>query len=383
MSAAQAGAADGAAIIRAATAGRLGLVRAEIPERPHPLWLRAGTADAEDCIAALARYPAGLRVPYPAQRILEIGAGAGYRSVALAQRFPAAKIVATEPNPALQRINLLNTLPYPNITSICAPVGTAASRYGFSGRDAAGRPALAPQPDGPLPALPLASLLQSRGWESYDTVIITPDEAVMPLLQQAPWPTTVRLIAIRTGGWQLPGYILDHYQDSAFLNRTEDDYVLLFRREVAELPPPPAPLALFDPAGPPVSWQLRNVASEPWAWFPIPPHSFRLHPNPPGTPPAQLLVRHDMSGMTELHCRLRLGHAEASPVRFTIGILAVPDGDVHFQAERVVEAGAEQELLAQLPPLAGPCDIVFTTAMAEPAAENRLAWAEFLSPALR
>ena len=73
---------------RLATAnqGKTGLIPVNVDERLYPLWIRAGTGDAAAATASLA---SPLKIPFQPRRILEIGAGSGYRSVALAQAYPA------------------------------------------------------------------------------------------------------------------------------------------------------------------------------------------------------------------------------------------------------------------------------------------------------
>ncbi len=70
--------------LREETRGLTGLAAVMVEERVHPLWLRAGTGDVDRAIAMLDPAARGLKCAHEPRRIVEIGAGSGYRAVALA-----------------------------------------------------------------------------------------------------------------------------------------------------------------------------------------------------------------------------------------------------------------------------------------------------------
>jgi hypothetical protein len=187
-------------LLRAATRGKIGLVQVSLAHRAHPVWLRAGTDDSAACLKSLETLPA---LPYAPRKILEIGAGAGYRSIALANQFLDTEILALEPNPALQRVLLLNTLPYGNISTAAVAVSTDNARYSYTGRAGnAGSVVLHRDEAGPIAAVQLVSFIASRNFASYDTVFIKPDAASDHLLRTN-WPASVRCIFVDTGGEKL------------------------------------------------------------------------------------------------------------------------------------------------------------------------------------
>jgi hypothetical protein len=370
-----------AELLRAATAQKLGLVYTKIPERPYPLWLRAGTGDLADCIAALSfQRSDGLRIQHEPQRILDIGAGAGYRSVALAEAFPAAEIIATEADPALQKVHQLNTLPYRNISSVFAAVGVDASHFAPAGRSIVGsKPILVHMPHGPVTSLPLDDLLRSRHWSFYDTVIMTPDNVSRLLLNRG-FPPCVRLIAVFTGGLKLPDTITDAYSGEAFDTKVAGDYTLFNRRTVKEGAPPKLPVHIYDPVGEPTSLTLEHVSPEPWGYFPIGQHGFRLHPNSGGWAPATLSISHLCLGYRQLRCKVRVGAADAQPVKFTVRVAGALHNEEIGRAEMTVAGGEEKELTIRLRLFADTCKVIFSTQMAAPDALNGRAWAEILDP---
>jgi hypothetical protein len=370
----------GEAMIRAAVQGKTGLVAVAVPELPYPLWLRAGTADAASCIAALSPDTGGGRIPYHARRILELGAGAGYRTVALARSFPDAEIIAAEPDPAFEKLARLNTLPYRNVTLLTTAVSQHPGRFDFSGRvPKIGALTLAARPGGEIVAHTLKEVLAGPGWDRLDTVIVTPDAASAGLLRANEWPVSVRMIVIDTGGGPLPGPIAAAYPETEYLIRPEGAYVTIYRRTVEAASPPPVAVPVFDPTGPLVDCRLTDVPNLPWSFFVVHPRGFRLHPRPPDQPAPKLTVAAHSNGYNRFTVRLRVGHKDGRPVRFSVKILDEPAGAEIFHAEQVVPGGATETLTADIPVFFGPCRVVFSTEMAEkfPPAQ---AWAEFLEP---
>jgi hypothetical protein len=364
---------------RLATAaqGKTGLVQVSLETHDHPLWMRAGTPDAATALASLVP---GLKIPFQPRRILEIGAGAGYRSVALAQAYPDAEILTTEPDHAFQRVALLNTLPYRNIIAAFLTVSTDNARYAFTGRSGeAGRLALARDDTGTLTAQPLKNFLYGRGWTVFDTVIVTPDAASDHLLR-APWPASVRLIAVENGGAPLHSATAERFPDDKFLTTFEGNYVLLHRRAVDPTLPPPRPIPVFNPEGPPQSLTLTNTQTNPPSFFPLGAYGFRLHPNASEAQAIRLTLSHTCRNFAELHLSLRLVLPISKPVRFTLRI-TTPTGEDILAAAEILKGGETRAVILPLAVHDGPCEVMFSTEMAEFGDSNAGAWAEILSAA--
>jgi hypothetical protein len=363
-----------AAVIAEAVAGRVGLAQVSVAERRHPLWLRAGTDDAAAAVKSLGTN--GLRLPHAPRRILEIGAGAGYRTVALAQAWPEAEIISTEPDMGLQRVALLNTLPYRNISAAFLALSTDNAKHGFTGRKGeVGRPALARDEAGPIAAVQLKNFLYSRGWNALDTVVITPDAASDHLLR-APWPASVRLIAVETGGAKLHEATAGRFPDEKFLTEISGDYVLLHRREVDAPVPEPVAVPVFNPDGEMRFVRFERVSINPPAFFAIGAHGFRLHPNASDSPPARMVLGQVCRNYGDLHLTLRVALPVSAPVRFTVEVMA--EGEILARAMEVLKGGERRSVAVKLAPYEGECEVVFTTEMAEFGGSNAGAWAEVL-----
>ncbi len=321
--------------------------------------------------------PAPKPIPFQPRRILEIGAGSGYRSVALAQAYGQAEILTTEPDPACQRVAMLNTLPYRNITAAFAVLSTDNARYAITGRSGeAGLPILARDDTGPLTAQPLKNFLHTRGWNVFDTVILTPNAASMPLLR-APWPASVRLIAVENGGAPLPSAIAERFPEEKFLTTFAGNYVLLHRRET-DPTVPPYPIPVFNPEGPPQSLTLTNIAAKPPGFFPIGTNGFRLHPNVFGAQAARVTLSQFCRNFSELHLSLRVALPMSWPIRFAASI-TTEDGAELLSASAILQGGETRNVIFPIARHEGPCAVTFSTEMAEAGASNTGAWAEFLS----
>ncbi len=362
-----------------ATAGRVGLVQASLPELPYPLWLRAGTDDVQGALKCLDASP--VAIPYTPRRILEIGAGAGYRSVALALAWPDAEILTTEPDPSLQRVALLNTLPYGNITATSLALSTDNARYGMTGRQGeAGRLALARDDRGPIVATQLKNLLYSRGWNAVDTVIITPDAASDHLLR-VPWPASVRLLAVETGGAPLHEATQPRYPPEGFLTEIVGDYVLQHRRMPDISAPPVRPVPVFDTQGPAQGMRLEHIAVDPPGFFALGANGFRLHPNEPGAPLASVTLTQFCRRFTELHLTLRVVLPTARPVRLRVALNSLPEHETLAGTVEALNGGESRAIAIKLPIYEGACELVFTAEMAKFEYSNAGAWAEIVAAA--
>ncbi|MGO9816800.1 MAG: hypothetical protein ACLPJJ_00780 [Acidocella sp.] len=363
----------------AAVAGKSGLVVVPVAQRPFPIWLRAGTDDAEAASASFHPQLNGLKFFHEPRRILEIGAGAGYRSVALAHAYPGAEVLATEPNAAFQRVAMLNTVPYGNITVLNVAIGTDNARYDFFGREGdAGYPALMRHEAGQITATPLPHLLNHRRWGDVDTIVLTLDAASAGILDE-PLPRRVRMLAVETGGTPLPPDTMAKLPMAEFLAMVSGDYVLFYRRALKKAPPePPRSIPVFAPDGPTRNLTLENVSGDPPGFFLVGRNGFRLHPNQYGTPSARVTITQHNLDYAELQVSMRVVQDDSAPVRFKVEMRG-ESGTILASAIEVVKGGAARGVVMQLPEYQGPCSIVFTTQMAEPGASHEGAWAEFIS----
>jgi FkbM family methyltransferase len=86
----------------------------------HPVHIRIGTMDMPLFGDILVDHEYDFDVPFPVRTVIDAGANIGLASVYFANRFPAARIIAIEPEAANFRMLVKNTRAYPNVTPIQA-----------------------------------------------------------------------------------------------------------------------------------------------------------------------------------------------------------------------------------------------------------------------
>jgi hypothetical protein len=172
---------------------------------------------------------------------------------------------------------------------------------------------------------------------------------------------------------------MKRFPDDKFLTVIEGDYVLLHRREADATPPPPRPVPVFNPEGTAQRLTLTEVTSSPPGFFPLGAHGFRLHPNASDAPAARLTLSHVSWRFTELHWQMRVALPSAAPVRFGVSVTA--EGCELLRAAEVLKGGESRAVVVPMVAYEGPCEVVFTTEMAEFEDSNAGAWAEIIAAA--
>jgi hypothetical protein len=375
---------------------RTGLGHALLPELGHPLAFRCATPD----VTAIARCFRDGFAAFPLRseprRILVLGAGAGYLTVALARRFPEAELAAVEPLVGLQRLLVQNTAPYARIRVVGTAVWHSPSRIGPMREDAAGWSARftdrLPLEARRIQAQTVASLIGLLGWTGADLIVADFPAAAETLLA-APGPGWVRTLdalavvrhpeplgeppapldpaQLEAGGFLVATHSVEHHAPVDVAER-------LVPRHLPVSAPRRLPLVQEEPGVAPLS--LEGAMREPWGFFLTGEGGFQLHAPPPGGTARALFPR-----MLAGHTRLETGFAHAGPgggkIRFTAS-LENAAGETIASETRVLAPCGTARLALGFPPAAGRHRAVLATAMDEGAANNAYAWARFLGPVL-
>lgn len=374
---------------------RTGHGHALLPELGHPLAFRCAAPD----VPAIARcfHDGFASFPLRSQprRILVLGAGCGYLTVALACRFPQAELAAVEPLPALQRLLLQNTAPYARIRVVAAAVWHSPSRIGPMREDAAGwfarftdrLPAEARR----IRAHTVPSLLDLLGWQVADLVVADfpgAAETLLPVPGQL-WVEALDALAIVRHPEPLaePPVPLDPalLEAGAFAVRSHaierhapiDVAERINPRHLPVLAPRRLSLIQEEPGVAPL--RVDGVLREPWGFFLVGEGGFQLHAPAPGQV-ARAVFPRTLSG----HTRIETGLAHAGPggekIRFTVSLENEAGATVATET-RSLAPGATTRLVLGFPPANGRYRAVLATAMEEGAPHNGFAWARFLGPA--
>jgi hypothetical protein len=126
---------------------------------------------------------------------------------------------------------------------------------------------------------------------------------------------------------------------------------------------------------------VEDTKANPPGFFQIGAHGFRLHPNPPHARDARATIAQECRNFAELHVSLRVALEISKPVRFTIRVLAAGDDAELCRIEEVLKGGESRAASAPVSPYAGPCQVVFSTSMAEFEESCAGAWAEIVGAA--
>ncbi len=373
---------------------RTGHGHALLPELGHPLAFRCATPD----VPAIARCFHGGFASFPLRsqprRILVLGAGCGYLTVALACRFPEAELAAVEPLPALQRLLLQNTAPYRRTRVVGAAVWHSPSRIGLMREDAAGWLARftdrLPLEARRIRAHTVPSLLELLGWPAADLVVADFPGAAQMLLPVPGqlWVEALDALAIVRHPEPLaePPAPLDPalLEAGAFAVRTHeverhapiDVAERLNPRHLPVLAPRRLSLIQEEPGVAPL--RVDGALREPWGFFLLGDGGFQLHAPAPGQM-ARAVFPRTLAG----HTRIETGLAHAGPggekIRFTVSLVNEA-GETLATETQTLAAGVTARLVLGFPPANGRYRAVLATAMEDGAPHNGFAWARFLGP---
>jgi hypothetical protein len=383
------------AVLTRFAGSRTGLGHALLPELGHPLAFRCATPD----IGAIARCFRDGFASFPLrsepQRILVLGAGAGYLTVALARRFPQAELAAVEPLVPLQRLLVQNTAPYPRIRILGTAVWHSPSRIGPMREDAAGWSARftdrLPLGARRIQAHTVASLAGLLGWQGADLVVADFPGAAETLLAVPgqPWLRALDALAIvrhpepigdppapldpaqlEAGAFAVATHSVEHHAPIDVAER-------LVPRHLPTTGPRRLMLIQEEPGVAPM--RLEGAMGEPWGFFLSGEGGFQLHAPQPGGRARALFAR-TLAGQA----RIETGVAHAGPagekIRFTVS-LENDAGETLATESRTLAPGGTACLALGFPPATGRHRAVLATEMEPGAASNAYAWARFLGPA--
>lgn len=201
----------------------------------HPLFLRLRTSDAGVYQDIFLKKEYAYETSFLPRTIVDVGANCGMTSVFYANRYPAATVVAVEPETSNYLALLENTRAYPNIIPIHAalwsedgqveifpgwPRLSKWGKWGFRVREGNG-----------CRALTLTSLMREVGIQTVDILKIDVEGAERDIFSTCDWMDAVKLLAIELHDRDWPGCSDAVNRVTREYRKTERGLVSFYERE--------------------------------------------------------------------------------------------------------------------------------------------------------
>lgn len=370
---------------------RSGLFWALLPDLGAPLWFRGGTPDIT--AMAMAFRDDGHAIPglrATPQRILVIGAYAGYAAVALARQHPRALVLCAEPLTENFRLLSLNTAPWRRIRVAQTALWHNATRLAANRYQADWAVRLTDEAldaDRVIGAMTLPELLARAGWSHADMVVCDAAGSEREIFMDplAPWLRHMDVALVRVYEQLAPqagAMVAACFPDDVFARRSHGTFELYERRTpLTALPPRPEELHLLRAEPGQTAFAVQDVANYGWAFFIFDGSSCQLHPNPPGGPPARALFTLRLDGHTRFTSDLAHAGQPGGPSVTFAARVQREDGTVLAGGHATVAAHGSDRLVFTLPEgVHGPVQAVLETTMAQGAPHNQMAWARWIDP---
>lgn len=186
-------------------------VRIFPPGLPRSLRLRMKTSDELAFVEVILDQAYRFDLPFNPRVIIDAGANIGLASIYFANRYPDAKIIAIEPEPANYALLVKNVRRYPSIVPVNAALWNRDGEISVSLPDpatgATGNWAFyTHEGDGvKVRALHMESLLREHGLDTVDLVKVDIEGAEVELFQSPAWVERIRSLVIETHDHLRPG----------------------------------------------------------------------------------------------------------------------------------------------------------------------------------
>ncbi len=205
------------------------LLELRLPGYREPILARGGSSDLHVFEKVFVREEYRCFLP-EARRIVDLGANVGYAALYFAQRYPEARVIAVEPDPANCALLRRNTARRPSIIPIQAAVWSRRTRLRIANpEDASWSRRVAEQPDGGVdgvPAITMAEILAISGDGPIDILKIDIESAEKELFDdpEAAWLDRVHVIIIELHDNLRPGCSAAFYR--ALSRRRFNQYII-------------------------------------------------------------------------------------------------------------------------------------------------------------
>jgi FkbM family methyltransferase len=181
--------------------GQPRLLRTTPPSSQSPVYLRIDTSDFcayYDVLIAKTRQYDLEGLPFSPATIVDVGAHIGMASIFFARRYPAAKIIAIEPEPSNFALLLKNTSSYKNIVPVCAALWREDGEVTLGRSNVHPKGAFQIVENGEIRvrAVTIDTLMRETGIQSIDILKMDIEGSEKEVFASCNWIDTVRAIAI-------------------------------------------------------------------------------------------------------------------------------------------------------------------------------------------
>jgi FkbM family methyltransferase len=207
------------------------------PSLRRGLRLRMKTSDELAFVEVILDHAYRLDLPFTPRVIIDAGANIGVASIYFANRYPEAKIIAIEPEPANYALLEKNVRAYPSIVPVHAALWNRDGNISFSlpepATGAIGNWAFfTHEGEGiKVRALRMESLLKELDLDTADLVKIDIEGAEVELFQSPEWVHRIRALAIETHDHLRPGCTAAVEAAMRGFHRSRQNDILFFTRE--------------------------------------------------------------------------------------------------------------------------------------------------------
>jgi FkbM family methyltransferase len=180
------------------------------PESSYPVFLRLSTSDVcsyRDVLICQDK-PYDPRIPnFSPHVVVDVGAHIGMASLLFGHRYPKARIIAVEPEPANFVALVRNTSPYKNIVPVQAALWKEDGevRLGKSSAHPKGAFAIAEDGDQRVRAVTMETLMRENELSTIDFLKVDIEGAEREVFQNCAWIKNVGVMAIELHDRVQPG----------------------------------------------------------------------------------------------------------------------------------------------------------------------------------
>lgn len=176
----------------------------------HRVYLRLDTSDFcayRDVLIFESKSYIPEIVDFCPHTIVDAGAHIGTASILFARKYPAARIIAIEPEPSNFAALVRNTAPYNTITPIQAALWRKDGEVMLDASNAHPKGAFQIVPDGRhrVRALTIETVMRENGIRSIDLLKVDIEGAEVEVFESCPWIGIVKVIAIELHDRVRPG----------------------------------------------------------------------------------------------------------------------------------------------------------------------------------